>query len=100
MVGGGHSHFHVQPTCSVEVVLCCVVDGVVTKMTSLNAYMTPILSGIMDEENNRVDKKISFTIFVKGVHYVLWEGFSLAYELILLSSLCYFQPLTPVLSSQ
>ena len=99
MVGGGHSHFHVQPTCSVEVVLCCVVDGVVTKMTSLNAYMTPILSGIMDEDNNRVDKKISFTIFVKGVQYVVWEGFSLAYELILLSSLCYFQPLTPVLSS-
>ena len=29
---GVHSHFHVKPNCSVEVVLCCVVIGVVTKM--------------------------------------------------------------------
>ena len=28
--GGVHSHFRVQPNCSVEVVLCCVVVGVVT----------------------------------------------------------------------
>ena len=27
---GLHSHFHVQPNYSVEVVLCCVVVGVVT----------------------------------------------------------------------
>ena len=29
-LGGLHSHFHVQPNYSVEVVLCCVVIGVVT----------------------------------------------------------------------
>ena len=28
--GGVQSHFHVQPNYSVEVVLCCVVVGVVT----------------------------------------------------------------------
>ena len=30
--GGSHSHFHVQSNYSVEVVLCCVVVGVVTKL--------------------------------------------------------------------
>ena len=30
--GGCESYFHVKPNCSVEVVLCCVVIGVVTKM--------------------------------------------------------------------
>ena len=29
---GVQSHFHVQPNYSVEVVLCCVVVGVVTKI--------------------------------------------------------------------
>ena len=28
--GGSHSHFLVQPNCSVEVVMCSVVVGVVT----------------------------------------------------------------------
>ena len=30
-----HSHFRVQPNYSVEVVLCCVVVGVVTKWINL-----------------------------------------------------------------
>ena len=43
-VGGGwgcwgvHSHFHVQPNYSVEVVLHCVVVGVVTTKNNQNIY--------------------------------------------------------------
>ena len=44
--GGGwwglHSHFHVQPNYSVEVVLHCVVVGVVTTLTFVEASLASI----------------------------------------------------------
>ena len=41
--GGMHCHFHVQSNCSVEVVLCCVGVGVVTKGFQLSNYIVKFM---------------------------------------------------------
>ena len=50
VVGGVQSHFHVQPNCSVEVVLCCIVVGVVT-IVSKNIWQKQCCSGCVTPPN-------------------------------------------------